>query len=99
MAAGRADIKNRLDIRLDAVFFGDIDQRLEIDVDIILILCPRIVHQNFHILYLWKRLFVPDVALIMGICVTFNRRRLTVNADNRMSPINKHLCNGFADAL
>ena len=41
--AGRADVENGADVLLHAVAFGDVDECLEVDVNIVLILRARVV--------------------------------------------------------
>ena len=99
MGAGRAYAEDGSDLGSDAVFFGYVYKGLEVGVDVIFVLCARVVYKYLHGFDVGKRVIVADIAKMMGVTFVLNAARLAVYADYLMSCAEKTLGNSLADAL
>ena len=70
MAAGRSYVQNRLDSWTHTIFLSHLDQRLQVYVNVSLILSAGIVDQYVHIVHL-RQLF-PYIAYDMSVCCGFD---------------------------
>ena len=52
---------------LNAVFFGNMNQGLEVDINIFLILCPCIINQDIYALNVRQFFIIPYIALIVAV--------------------------------
>ena len=85
MSTGRTDIQYCLDIFLDAIFFGKMNQSFQIDIDNVLILRAGIVDKHFYSIDMGQMLVISDITLKMLIRICRNARLLTIDADDLMS--------------
>ena len=99
MTARRTDIQNRLDIGLHTVFLGDVYQRLEVDVNVILILRSCIVDKDLHVSNLRQMLLISHITLKVSIGRIFYGFCLSVNTDYGMTAFQKLLRNCLTNAL
>ena len=99
MTACRTDIQNRLDIRLHTVLLCDVYQRLEVNIDIILILRSSIVNKDLHVNNLRQMFLFSHITLKVSIGRIFNGFCLSVNTDYGMTAFQKLLRNCLTNAL
>ena len=72
-------------VLLNAVFFRDMDQGFEVNIDIIFVLCSGIIDQNIDVLDVRKFFIITDIALIITILSILDACCLAVNSDNIMA--------------
>ena len=87
MSACRADVQDGLDGRLDSVLLRNLYQGLQIDVDIVLILCSGIIYKNLNISDFRK--FSANITKNMRIIIMLKRSSLSVDSDDPMSILEK----------
>ena len=81
-----------------AVALGNVDERLEVDVDVVLVLRAGAVDEYVHVRHLRQRRKIAHVELVMYIPRVRDRRRLPVDAHHLVSRPQKPLGDGAPDA-
>ena len=98
MAAGRADVEDGAHALAHAVLLRDADERLEVCVDVVLVLRAGAVDEYVDAFKRRQRRLVADVQLKMGVAFVRDGRRLPVDAGHAVTFVQKAPRDGAADA-
>ncbi len=99
MGAGRSDVEDGANGRLDTVALGDADEGFEVDVDVVLVLDTGVVDEDLHIVDLRQTVVIRDVAGVVGVTLVDDRRTLFVQAGDVVAVLQEEFGDGFANAL
>ena len=99
MSACGTNIQDGTNVFLYAVFFCHLNQRFEVDVDVVFILSAGVVYENFNIVNLRKRFIIANVAFMMKVHAVEYRRFLSVYSYDFMTHLKEMFSDGSANAL